>query len=79
MMCAVIGVDIRNAFNFLPWNKILEALNPLRLPQCVKYSLRDYMRSRMIVFKTRDGAIQTRLITVEFRRGQCLALSCGIL
>ena len=53
--CAVITLDVRNAFNSANWNHILEALRNKSVPTYVMKIVTDYLRQRILIYDTDDG------------------------
>ena len=60
-VCAVVGVDIRNAFNTARWRLILDALLEKQVPRYIVRIIRDYLRDRSITFQTEEGQLQKDL------------------
>lgn len=54
--CVAVSLDVRNAFNSLPWPAIRDALDIWRMPQPIKWIIADYLRCRHIEYVTQDGA-----------------------
>ncbi|CAG4935877.1 unnamed protein product [Colias eurytheme] len=50
-----ISLDISNAFNTLPWDKILDGLSRHRLPSYLRRIISSYLRERQITFPRQDG------------------------
>jgi len=64
---AAIFVDIRGAFDHLPWKHILSSLTEYEMPAYVSSLLRSYFRSRRVTY--RDA---TRIITRGCPQGSIL-------
>jgi len=60
-----VSLDISNAFNSLPWDRIGGALHRHGVPLYLRRVLRGYFRGRSLEFRGDDGAPVTR----EVRRG----------
>jgi len=61
-LCALISLDVRNAFNSAPWNLIDEALRRSAAPEYLIKVLRSYMHARSLV------------VDEEL----CIPVSCGV-
>lgn len=53
--CAVITLDIRNAFNSASWPKTIEALCRCRTPKYLIRVIADYLKDRWLYYDTDDG------------------------
>lgn len=57
-----VSLDIRNAFNSLPWNTILSELSKWNLPEYIMQILRDYLQDylqdRWIIYKDSSSHVQ---------------------
>ena len=54
-MCAVIGLDIRNAFNSARWDYIMESLERLKVPLYLRRVISSYLGNRTLLYDTDDG------------------------
>ena len=54
-MCAIIGLDIRNAFNKAGWDKIMLALEDLIVPLYLRRVNSSYLMDRNLLYDTEDG------------------------
>lgn len=70
--CAIIGVDISNAFNSLDWSAILKALERYRLPGYLTRIIQDYLCERYIIYELRDGKTYRRYINRGVPQGSAL-------
>lgn len=50
-----IGLDIKNAFNSIPWPTIINQLVRKEFPSYIIRILEDYLNERVIIFKNCDG------------------------
>lgn len=48
--CAMIAIDIRNAFNSLRWQDVLDALAKRNVPQYLRHIVEDYLHQRRLLF-----------------------------
>jgi len=67
-----VALDIKNAFNTLPWNQVEESLDKLRVPCRVKHVLLDYFRERTLEYHTRDGVRHLKTLTRGVPQGSVL-------
>lgn len=70
----VIGVslDIKNAFNSMPWRVIGMALNKLRIPLYIRRIIRDYLSGRKLSFPKNDGTTGGREVERGVPQGSIL-------
>ncbi|CAB0030769.1 unnamed protein product [Trichogramma brassicae] len=54
--CAIITLDVRNAFNSARWNKILIALSQMEVPAYLLRIVSSYFLDRVLEFTTDDGS-----------------------
>ena len=54
-MCAVICLDIRNAFHSARWDHIMESLEQLKVPLYLYRVISSYLTSRTLLYDTDDG------------------------
>ena len=54
-MCAIIGLDVWNAFNTVRWDKIMLALEDLSVPLYLRRVTSNYLTDRTLLFDTDDG------------------------
>jgi len=57
-----VSLDIKNAFNTLPWRCIMEGLEHHGVPPYLPAVIGAYLRDRHIAFPGRDGAPRSREI-----------------
>ncbi|CAB0044424.1 unnamed protein product, partial [Trichogramma brassicae] len=69
--CAIITLDVRNAFNSARWNKILIALSQMEVPAYLLRIVSSYFHDRVLEFTTDDGA-ETYDVTVSVPQGSVL-------
>ena len=53
--CAVITLDIKNAFNSAKWIHILKALHKIKVPDYLNRLVADYFSKRYLIYDTDDG------------------------
>ncbi|KAL7304664.1 hypothetical protein TKK_0002910 [Trichogramma kaykai] len=53
--CAVVTLDVRNAFNSAWWNNILAALERIRTPEYLLKIIYSYFQARVLEYDTDDG------------------------
>ena len=54
-MCAVIWLDIRNAFNSARWDHIMESMEQLKVPLYLRRVISSYLTNRTLLYDTDDG------------------------
>ena len=54
-MCAIICLDVRNAFNTARWDKIMLALENLSVPLYLRRVISSYLTDRTLLYDTDDG------------------------
>lgn len=55
MLCAVIALDIKNAFNSANWGHILSSLQKIGAPLYIVRILDDYFRNRLLLYESDEG------------------------
>ena len=53
-MCAIIGLDVRNAFNTARWDKIMLALEDLSVPLYLRRVISSYLTDCTLLYDTHD-------------------------
>uniref|UniRef100_A0ABD2W7C9 Reverse transcriptase domain-containing protein n=1 Tax=Trichogramma kaykai TaxID=54128 RepID=A0ABD2W7C9_9HYME len=53
--CAVVTLDVKNAFNTARWNNILTALERIETPAYLRKIIANYFQDRVLEFDTSDG------------------------
>jgi len=48
-LCALVSIDVANAFNTVPWDKIGDALISRNTPTYLTRTIRDYLRDRLLL------------------------------
>ncbi|CAB0039993.1 unnamed protein product [Trichogramma brassicae] len=69
--CAIITLDVKNAFNSARWDKILTALSQMEVPAYLQRMVSNYFRGRVLEFTTDDGA-ETYEVTAGVPQGSVL-------
>ena len=59
--CAVVTLDVKNAFNTASWPKIIMALESFRVPKYLQRTICDYFRDRWLIYKTDVGEKRYRV------------------
>ena len=54
-MCAVIALDVWNAFNSAKWHNIMLALENLEVPPYLRRIISSYLADRTLLYNTDDG------------------------
>ncbi|CAB0030692.1 unnamed protein product [Trichogramma brassicae] len=53
--CAIITLDVKNAFNSARWSRVLQALRNLGVPDYVLKLIRSYFSERILLYHTDEG------------------------
>lgn len=61
LVCVLVVLDIKNAFNILSWRRILREAEERRLPGRLLRILDDYLSDRSMVAHCRDGVVKRRV------------------
>lgn len=67
-----ISLDIKNAFNSLPWDITLAQMRRKRIPDYLIGIVRSYFSDRRIMFKDSTGTYQLREVTAGVPQGSVL-------
>lgn len=59
-----VSLDISNAFNSLPWNKIRLALVKKEVPDHLRRIIDDYLSERIIKYSSRYSEVISKRVTV---------------
>ena len=57
-LCAMVTIDVRNAFNTLSWDLILEELGVRGVPQVIRTLLGDYFSDRVVVVHNEEEHVE---------------------
>lgn len=71
-VCVAVSLDVRNAFNSLPWPVIRDALDIWRIPWHIKRVLVDYLSCRYIEYITQNGSRKRSRMTCGVPQGSVL-------
>lgn len=69
--CAIVTLDVKNAFNSANWDRILEALRKMKVPQYIRRIIMSYFNDRILIYTT-DAGPKTRKITGGVPQGSVL-------
>ena len=69
--CALITLDVKNAFNSAKWANIIKALHEIRAPQYLVNIITSYFENRQLIFDTDEGT-KTYTITSGVPQGSVL-------
>ncbi|CAB0027964.1 unnamed protein product [Trichogramma brassicae] len=69
--CAVVTLDVKNAFNSARWNNILTALRRLHTPEYLLRIINSYFSARVLDYSTDDGPESCR-VTAGVPQGSVL-------
>lgn len=59
--CVMVTLDVKNAFNTAKWEVIVSALARLNIPQYLMAIVKDYFRTRMLIYDTDKGMKQYKV------------------
>ena len=71
-LAPAVSLDIVNAFNSLPWDKILWAIGRHGLPLYIRGIIRSYLTDRNITYSTTSDSIASKQITRGVPQGSVL-------
>ncbi|CAB0045376.1 unnamed protein product [Trichogramma brassicae] len=69
--CAVVTLDMKNAFNSARWNNVHAALRRMHVPEYLLRIIRSYLSARLLDYDTDDGS-ETHRITAGVPQGSVL-------
>lgn len=72
--CAVVTIDVKNAFNSASWEAIAAALHRMRVPDYLCRVLKSYFTNRVLVYRTNLGQ-ETAVIKAGVPQGSILGPS----
>uniref|UniRef100_A0A2M4BC18 Putative waldo-3 aae n=1 Tax=Anopheles marajoara TaxID=58244 RepID=A0A2M4BC18_9DIPT len=53
--CAIVTIDVKNAFNNASWLAIARSLHSMRVPKYLCHMLRSYFEDRVLIYETDSG------------------------
>lgn len=56
--CAIVTLDVKNAFNSARWPQIISALEGLRVPSYIREIVASYLSNRTLQYRTDDGIVK---------------------
>jgi len=71
-LCAMIALDVSNAFNSAPWPRIEAALRRLEFPRWLLCVFRSYMSNRALLVGNHDGGLTKLRVTCGVPQGSVL-------
>jgi len=72
LFVGMLTLDVKNAFNSAPWDKILDALRRKSTPRYLLNILGQYLRDRRIVVYGNDGAARVVNVSCGVQQGSVL-------
>lgn len=69
--CAVVTLDVKNAFNSANWDQILVALRSMKVPEYIRRLITSYFNNRTLMYSTEAGS-ETFKITGGVPQGSVL-------
>jgi hypothetical protein len=73
LICVLVALDVKNAFNTLNWRRILEAIRKRQLPGQQQILLRNYLSERKILTHCCDRLVK-KGVYAEVPQGLILGL-----
>lgn len=70
-LCAIVTLDVKNAFNSASWTAIGRALRTIRIPHYLYKIIGSYFENRVLLYETRDG-VRQRPINAGVPQGSVL-------
>jgi len=67
-----VSLDVANAFNSLPWHRILEAMRTKEFPSYLIGIVGDYFSNRRLVYANKEGKLITKAMTRGVPQGSAL-------
>lgn len=67
-----VGLDIANAFNSIPWNVILAAMEQKCIPNYLRRIVASYLSCRTITYKNNKGRVVEREVLAGVLQGSVL-------
>lgn len=71
-LCALLGLDISNAFNTLDWNSIIRALDRFELSTYLHSMVRSYLSDRQIRYDLSNGQTYSTVVDRGVHQGSAL-------
>lgn len=53
--CAVVTLDVKNAFNSADWERILTSLNDIQVPNYITRIVANYFEKRVLIYDSEEG------------------------
>lgn len=69
--CAVVTIDVKNAFNSASWTAIAAALHKMKVPDYLCMIMKSYFENRVLIYDTADGQ-KTVVVTAGVPQGSIL-------
>lgn len=67
-----VGIDIKNAFNSIPWWAIRRSLVEKEVPEYLRRIIDSYLSERSVVYRTSEGRIVRRDVEAGVPQGSVL-------
>lgn len=68
----VVSLDIKNAFNSIPFSQIRKGLNRKKCPDYLKRIILSYLTDRSVCFRDRNGKLRKRMVMAGVPQGSVL-------
>lgn len=69
--CALVTLDVKNAFNTARWDRIMDALTSRRTPEYLKRMIDSYLDDRILTYETESGTVEHK-VTAGVPQGSVL-------
>ena len=69
--CAIVTIDVKNAFNSASWEAIALSLHRMGVPNQLSRMLKSYFENRVLLYDTHEGQ-KTVLVSVGVQQGSIL-------
>lgn len=67
-----VGLDICNAFNSLPFKRIMDALESKGFPEYIRNIIKDYLLNRVVEYSVAGGSVVERAVRAGVPQGSVL-------
>lgn len=69
--CAIVTLDVKNAFNSASWMAVARSLQNINTPEYLYKLIGDYFRNRVLYYETNEG-VKERAVTAGVPQGSVL-------
>jgi len=72
LFVAMVCIDIKNAFNSIPWSTIQRGIDKIDIPSYIREILKSYLDNRSLIYIDNNGNVTTRSINRRVLQGSVL-------